>query len=106
MICKPAHVLSAILLAMIAFRAAGAEGPDAAHGLALYNQHCIACHTPGIHGRTTRLPMTRDELRMLVDTFRRQAGLGWTREDIDDVVEHLNTMVYRFPSEEKRPKAP
>ena len=103
---KPAHVAFALLLAMIAFQAAGAEGPDAARGRVLYNQHCIACHTPGIHRRTTRLPMALDELRMLVDTFRRQAGLGWTREDIDDVVEHLNTTVYRFPSEEKRLKAP
>jgi|ERR1043166_452779 mono/diheme cytochrome c family protein len=104
-ICKPAHVPFVLLLAMIAFRPAGAEGPDAARGRVLYNQHCSACHTPGIHGRTTGLPITRAELRMLVDTFRRQAGLGWTREEIDDMVEHLNTMVYRFRSEEKRPKA-
>ena len=106
MLRKPAHVLFAILLAMIAFSAAGAGGPDAARGRVLYDRHCITCHTPGIHGRTARHPITRDELRMLVDNFRRQASLGWTRDEIDDVVEHLNTMVYRFPPEERRPKAP
>ena len=102
MIFTPRHISLALLLAMTALHAAGAEGPDAARGRVLYERNCGTCHAPGIHGRTARTPITRDELRMLVDTFRRQAGLGWTREEIDDVVEHLNTMSYRLPPDERR----
>ena len=40
--------------------------------------------------------MTRDELHGLVDTFRRVSNLGWTPEEIDDVVEYLNVTRYRF----------
>ena len=65
-------------------------------GRVLYERHCIQCHTPDIHRRPDRIPMTRDELRGLVDTFRRVQNLGWTPEEIDDVVEYLNVTRYRF----------
>ena len=105
MICKPRHVLFALLLVVFGAPAAVAAGgppPDAARGRALYEQHCGACHTPGIHARSEKLPMTQDELRMLVDTFRRQAGLAWTRDEIDDVVEYLNRTHYHFAPDERR----
>jgi mono/diheme cytochrome c family protein len=65
-------------------------------GRMLYENHCVQCHTPDIHWRPGRLPMTRDELRGLVDTFRRVQNLGWTPEEVDDVVEYLNVTRYRF----------
>ncbi|HET7158635.1 MAG TPA: cytochrome c [Burkholderiales bacterium] len=99
MFAERARSAFALSLMLIALETPGADGPDAARGRLLYEQHCISCHAPGIHGRTTRTPLTRDELRMLVDTFRRQANLGWTRQEIDDVVEHLSIMTYRFPPE-------
>jgi hypothetical protein len=36
-------------------------------------------------------------LRGLVDVFRRQAGVAWTPEEIEDVVEYLNRTRYHFP---------
>ena len=105
MICVPRHVLFALLLAVVGARAAAAADgtpPDAARGRVLYEQRCGACHTPGIHARSEKLPMTRDELRMLVDTFRRQGGIAWTRDEIEDVVEYLNRTRYRFPPDERR----
>lgn len=96
MVSKRGYVALALLLAVTAFPTSGADRPDAARGRILYDRHCQTCHAPGIHGRTESMPATRDELRMLVDTFRRHAGLAWTRDEIDDVVEHLNTMGYRF----------
>ena len=71
--------------------------PDAARGRLLYEQNCQRCHTPGIHMRKQPLPISRDELRMLVDSFRRQGGLAWTREEIDDVVDYLSRTRYHFP---------
>ncbi|MGZ5092293.1 MAG: c-type cytochrome [Burkholderiales bacterium] len=99
---KSAYIRFALLLPLTAFHAAGAAQPDAARGLVLYQRHCEVCHTPAIHKHSARAPITRDELRMLVDAFGRQRGLMWTRDDVEDVVEHLNTMSYRFPSDERR----
>jgi len=93
------YLLAALLLANLGANAAGSDGraQDAARGRGLYEKHCITCHTPGIHARRDKLPATRDELRMLVDHFRRQANLGLTRDEIDDIVEYLNRTRYRFP---------
>jgi mono/diheme cytochrome c family protein len=82
--------------------AALAAAPDAARGRALYERHCESCHTPGIHARREQLPVTRDELRMLVDTFRRQANLGLTRDEIEDIVEYLNRTRYHFAPDRTR----
>lgn len=93
------HLLAALLLVNSAALAAGSEGrvPDAERGRVLYELHCIACHTPGIHARRDKLPATRDELRMLVDHFRRSANLGLTRDEMEDIVEFLNRTRYHFP---------
>lgn len=77
--------------------AADTGAPDAARGQRLYERHCGACHAPGIHYRRDTLPVSRDELVALVDLFRRQAGLAWTPEEINDVVEYLNRTRYHFP---------
>jgi len=89
----------ALLLACMGITAALAAdkpAPVPARGERLYEQHCGGCHTPGIHHRRDTLPISRDELLGLVDVFRRQAGLAWTPEEIDDVVEYLNRTRYRF----------
>lgn len=65
-------------------------------GRALYESHCRHCHTPSIHSRPNQLPLTRDELAGIVDHFRRTESLGWTPEEVDDVVEYLDLTRYRF----------
>jgi mono/diheme cytochrome c family protein len=65
-------------------------------GRALYEANCRQCHTESIHRRANRMPLTRDELMGIVDHFRRTANLGWTPEEIDDVVEYLNRTQYRL----------
>lgn len=92
-------VRTLLLFSLAAASALAAEmrSPDPARGQLLYEQHCGACHTPGIHYRRDTLPISRDELLGLVDVFRRQAGLAWTQEEIDDVVEYLNRTRYHFP---------
>ena len=78
--------------------AAEMEGytPSFDRGRTLYEAHCQQCHTPKIHSRVNQLPITRDELAGIVDHFRRTEGLGWTPEEIDDVVEYLNRTRYHF----------
>ena len=89
--------IALVLLANIA-AAAETQGftPAFERGRALYEAHCQHCHTPKIHSRVNQLPLTRDELAGIVDHFRRTEGLGWTPEEIDDVVEYLNRTRYHF----------
>ena len=76
--------------------AAGSADAKVERGRALYERHCRQCHTEGIHRRANKMPLTRDELSGIVDHFRRTANLGWTPEEIDDVVEYLNRTIYRL----------
>lgn len=90
-----------ILTAAVGASAAAIYAQDFERGRALYETQCQFCHTPGIHSRPNKLPLTRDELAGIVDHFRRAANLGWTPEEIDDVVEYLNRTRYRFGPEKQ-----
>jgi len=74
-----------------------AQYGDSGRGRLLYENHCQACHTPRVHTRVNRLPLKLDELRRIVDGWQRQEKLNWTAEDIADVVEYLNSTIYRYP---------
>jgi hypothetical protein len=76
--------------------AAGTYTPDFNGGRALYEAHCQHRHTPDIHSRPNKLPLARDELAAIVDHFRRTENLGWTRGQVEDVVDYLNWTRYRF----------
>ena len=93
------RIAMALLFGMAAATplAADSRAPDAVRGQILYEQHCGACHTAGSHYRRDTLALSRDDLRGLVDVFRRQAGVAWTPEEIEDVVEYLNRTRYHFP---------
>lgn len=91
--------LAAVLLlfgATLPLRAASADIPDPQRGQALYENHCQFCHTPKVHSRPNKLPVTRNELRAIVNNWQRQQNLGWTDSDTEDVVEYLNRTKYRF----------
>jgi mono/diheme cytochrome c family protein len=77
--------------------ASSSYGADASRGRALYENHCQFCHTPKIHTRPNRLPATKNEVRLLVDDWRRQENLAWTPEEVEDVLEYLNVTRYHFP---------
>lgn len=75
---------------------AAAQVPDASRGRALYENHCIACHTERIHSRPNRVALTRAEVREIVEHWQRQQGLAWTPQDTEDVVEFLGRSRYRY----------
>lgn len=74
----------------------GAESPDLARGRALYENHCVVCHTPKVHRRMPPLPLHTDDLRFIVALWASQQGLRWSRDDIEDVVYYLDRTHYRF----------
>ena len=85
-----------LLTGFTATASATTAAADFERGRALYEAHCEQCHTPNIHSRANKLPLTRDELAAIVDHFRRAAGLAWTPEEVDAVVDYLNRTRYRF----------
>jgi len=74
----------------------GAELPDLERGRALYENHCVVCHTPKVHRRMPALPLRIDDLRFIVTLWVSQQGLTWSRDDIEDVVFYLDRTYYRF----------
>lgn len=71
--------------------------PDAGRGRALYENHCQVCHTPRVHSRVNRLPVSKDELRGIVERWQREERLRWSERDVNDVVEFLNRTRYGYP---------
>lgn len=73
-----------------------AEIPNLERGRALYENHCVVCHTPKVHRRVPPLPLRTDDLRFIVNLWAKQQGLSWSREDVEDVVFYLDRTHYRF----------
>ena len=88
-----------VMAAMMASTAPSLFAADFARGRALYENHCMFCHNQKIHSRSNSLPMTKNEVRLMVDDWRRQSNLAWTPEEIEDVVEYLNVTRYKFPAD-------
>jgi len=74
----------------------GAEMADLERGRALYENHCVVCHTPKVHRRVPSLPLHTDDLRFIVTLWTSQQGLRWSRDDIEDVVYFLDRTYYGF----------
>ena len=66
-------------------------------GALLYSVHCNACHTSKIHWREKRLAKDLGSLKSQVRLWQGRIGLGWTEDEIADVVRYLNAAYYGFP---------
>jgi len=88
--------VAAFALCAAAAAASGADVPDLARGRALYENHCVVCHTPKIHSRPNRIPLNVEELRQIVVTWAKDENLHWSEQEIADVVWYLNETKYRY----------
>lgn len=73
--------------------------PDPERGRALYENHCQVCHTPRVHSRINKLPISRAELQEIVDRWQREEQLRWSAQDVADVVEFLGRTRYGYASQ-------
>ena len=73
-----------------------ALGADAERGRALYENHCVVCHTSKVHRREPRLAADGAQLYKIVNNWQVEQGLRWSREEIDDVVYYLKVTQYNF----------
>jgi mono/diheme cytochrome c family protein len=71
--------------------------PEATRGELLYSTHCIACHTTQIHWRDKKLATDWTSLQSQVRRWQGVSGLGWSEDDITQVVRYLNTHYYHYP---------
>jgi mono/diheme cytochrome c family protein len=85
----------AIALEMVALHSV-AFGADAERGRALYENHCIVCHTSKVHRREPRLAADSAQLNRIVTNWQAEQGLRWSREEIDDVVYYLKLTQYNY----------
>lgn len=85
----------AVLLGLPA-PSAGQEIPSLERGRALYENHCMVCHTAKVHRRVPPLPISTDDLRSIVRIWAQEQKLRWSREEIEDVVLYLDRVHYRF----------
>ena len=76
----------------------------ASRGELLYRNHCIACHSTSVHWRERRLVTDYGSLIAQVGRWEQNTGLGWSSEEILDVVQYLNATIYRFPNQAPQQK--
>lgn len=65
-------------------------------GQQLYENHCMGCHESVAYIRTRRHIKSLPELREEVSRWATYTNLPWGREELEDVVEYLNSRHYRF----------
>lgn len=88
-----------LLLAVLASGSAQATAllpGDAARGKALHAQHCTGCHDTGVYTRSNRRVKTVEGLMGQVRLCDTQLKKRLSKDDIDDLVRHLNDSYYRF----------
>jgi mono/diheme cytochrome c family protein len=88
--------VAAFALCAVGAAASGADVPNLARGRALYENHCVVCHTPKIHSRPNRIPLNVEELRQIVVNWAKDENLPWSEQEIADVVWYLNETKYRY----------
>lgn len=89
-------VLAAIAAAVTTRSAIAAEPPSLERGRALYENHCVVCHTSKVHRRYPPSAIDMDALRFIVRVWVEERNLRWRAEDIEDVVYYLDRVHYRF----------
>jgi len=82
-------------------QAAFAANP--AHGKDLHNANCQSCHTSLMGGnpdliytRSNRRVNSIDGLRNQVTRCKTTVGVAWPKDQVEDVVEYLNTSFYKL----------
>ena len=82
--------------AVLALAAPGAGAGDAVRGRALYESHCVSCHSQSVHGRAKREAKDFEGVRAWVARWNANLTLRWGAEEIEDVTLYLNETYYRF----------
>ena len=70
--------------------------PDVAHGKELVSKKCMGCHDNHQYTRPNSIIHTYYDLHARVEFCDTASKANFTADDINDVVEYLNTAFYKF----------
>lgn len=70
--------------------------PNVPHGKALVAKKCMTCHDNRQYTRPNRIIHTYEDLHARVEFCDTASNANFSFDDIDDVVEYLNTDFYKF----------
>jgi hypothetical protein len=69
---------------------------DAAQGKAVHDKQCVACHDSSVYTRADRRVKSPEGLIGQVNGCVRQIGLKLDRDQVNDLVKHLDESFYKF----------
>ena len=69
---------------------------DAVRGKTLHDEQCMKCHGTEVYTRSDRFIKDRAALAKQVQRCQLSAGAQWFDDDVNDVVDYLNTTFYKF----------
>ena len=69
---------------------------DMENGKTLTGNHCTGCHDDSVYTREQRRVTTLGALQNQVQRCEINLGLKWFEDDINDVVNYLNSQYYKF----------
>jgi len=72
------------------------RAPNITHGKALVDKKCMSCHDNRQYTRPNRIIHTFEDLHARVEFCDTASNANFSFDDIDDVVEYLNTDFYKF----------
>jgi hypothetical protein len=72
--------------------------PVPPRGQMLYQNHCMSCHESVVHIRGSHRTQSLMDLRGRVSHWANYLHLGWSEEDVEEVVAYLNNHYYMFES--------
>ena len=90
------RVYALVAATCLGFPAYAAEVPNLERGRALYEIHCVVCHTSKVHRRFPPSAIDQEALRFIVKVWVEEQKLRWSPEEIEDVVYYLDRVHYRF----------
>lgn len=92
---------AALLLALCCLPGASVVAQDKlerSRGELLYSTFCASCHTTQAHWRDKRIVTDLKGLREQVRRWQGNTGQNWSDADIEEVVNHLDRLYYKYPA--------
>ena len=85
-----------VVMAMLPLQAVAQEGASLERGRALYENHCVVCHTSKVHRRYPSSAIDREALQFIVKVWVEEQKLRWTPQELEDVAYYLDRVYYKF----------
>jgi hypothetical protein len=89
-------LISAFITTAVLAASQAVVATDINLGKSLQQKNCMSCHDDGIYSREDRRVTSSDALRAQVQRCETNLNLQWFPEDVDAVIEYLNTSYYKF----------